>query len=167
VSTTEHTIIVTGEGKVTVKPDTASLSLGVQVTASTASEALSRANASAASLIAAKKTAGITDVDIATSGLSIYPQHNSKNAISGYQESNNVTITARDIGRTGLSWNAPSLRVAEKLGSRLDHCTTDVDREVVWMVCDRSPARPELALGMDFQHLRDAGGRIGQPQNRT
>ena len=25
----------------------------------------------------------------------------------------------------------------KKLGFRLDHCTADVDREVVWMVCDR------------------------------
>jgi len=101
VSTTEHTIIVTGEGKVTVKPDTASLNLGVQVTASTATEALSRANASAASLIAALKSAGIADADIATFGLSIYPQHNSKNTISGYQASNNVTITVREVGRAG------------------------------------------------------------------
>ena len=101
MSTTERSITVTGEGKITVKPDTASLNLGVQVTASTATEALSRANASAASLIASLKAAGIADADIATSGLSIYPQHNSKNAISGYQASNNVTVTVREIGRTG------------------------------------------------------------------
>jgi uncharacterized protein YggE len=101
VSTTERSITVTGEGKVTVKPDTASLHLGVQVTASTATEALSRANTSAASLIAALKVAGIADADLTTSGLSIYPQHNSKNSISGYQASNNVTITVREIGRTG------------------------------------------------------------------
>jgi RimJ/RimL family protein N-acetyltransferase len=43
----------------------------------------------------------------------------------------------RRIWATIGSWNAPSLRVAEKLGFRLDHCTTEVDREVVWMVCDR------------------------------
>ncbi|MEY2583590.1 MAG: hypothetical protein QOE09_3439 [Ilumatobacteraceae bacterium] len=43
----------------------------------------------------------------------------------------------RRIWATIGSWNAPSLRVAEKLGFRLDHCTTDVEREVVWMVCDR------------------------------
>ena len=101
MSTIERSITVTGEGKITVKPDTASLNLGVQVTASTATEALSRANASAASLIASLKAIGIADADIATSGLSIYPQHNSKNTISGYQASNNVTVTVREIGRTG------------------------------------------------------------------
>ena len=35
------------------------------------------------------------------------------------------------------SRNAPSIRVAEKLGFRVDHHTTEVDQEVVWMVCDR------------------------------
>lgn len=43
----------------------------------------------------------------------------------------------RRIWATIGSWNAPSLRVAEKLGFRFDHCTMEVDREVVWMVCDR------------------------------
>ena len=72
VSTIERRIAVTGEGKITVKPDTASLNLGVQVTASAATEALSRANASAAALIASLKAAGIADADIATSGLSTW-----------------------------------------------------------------------------------------------
>ena len=44
----------------------------------------------------------------------------------------------RRIWATIGSWNAPSLRVAEKLGFRRDHCTTEeVAGEVVWMVCDR------------------------------
>jgi RimJ/RimL family protein N-acetyltransferase len=43
----------------------------------------------------------------------------------------------RRIWATIGSLNAPSLRVAEKLGFRRDHCTTNGDEEVVWMVCDR------------------------------
>jgi len=51
---------------------------------------------------------------------------------------------AFDTGRLRIwatirSWNAPSLRVADKLGFRRDHITTDVDGELVWLVCDRSP----------------------------
>lgn len=42
------------------------------------------------------------------------------------------------IWSTVGSWNAPSLRVLEKLGFRRDHSTTDVDgQEVVWLMCDR------------------------------
>jgi uncharacterized protein YggE len=95
-------ITVTGEGKVKVKPDTASLSVGVQASAATATEALNQANTSAAALITALKSAGIADNDIATSGLSIYPQYGpAGNTITGYQASNNVTVTVRDITRTG------------------------------------------------------------------
>jgi RimJ/RimL family protein N-acetyltransferase len=43
----------------------------------------------------------------------------------------------RRIWSTIGSWNTPSLRVAEKLGFRRDHCTTEEVGEVVWMVRDR------------------------------
>lgn len=43
----------------------------------------------------------------------------------------------RRIWSTIGSWNASSLRVAEKLGFRRDHCTTEAVGEVVWMVCER------------------------------
>lgn len=95
-------ITVSGEGKIKVKPDTASLSVGVQAVASTATDALSQANTSASALIAALKNAGVSDNDIATSGLSMYPQYNSTGrTVTGYQASNNVTVTVRDISRTG------------------------------------------------------------------
>jgi RimJ/RimL family protein N-acetyltransferase len=45
----------------------------------------------------------------------------------------------RRIWATIGSWNAPSLRVAEKLGFRRDRCTTESVGEVVWMVCDCFP----------------------------
>jgi uncharacterized protein len=95
-------ITVNGEGKMKVKPDTASLSLGVQAVAPTATDALSQANTSAAALIAALKAAGIGDNDIATSGLSINPQYGSSaDVITGYQASNSATVTVRDITQTG------------------------------------------------------------------
>lgn len=43
----------------------------------------------------------------------------------------------RRVWSTVRSWNAPSLRVLDKLGFRRDHSTTDADGEVVWLVCDR------------------------------
>jgi RimJ/RimL family protein N-acetyltransferase len=43
----------------------------------------------------------------------------------------------RRIWSTVGSWNAPSLRVLEKLGFRRHHTTTDGDGELVWLVCDR------------------------------
>lgn len=43
----------------------------------------------------------------------------------------------RRIWATIGSSNAPSLRVAEKLGFRRDHCTVETSGEVIWMVCER------------------------------
>lgn len=43
----------------------------------------------------------------------------------------------RRIWSTVRPWNAPSLRVLEKLGFRRDRTTTDEHGEVVWLVCDR------------------------------
>lgn len=44
-------------------------------------------------------------------------------------------------GRTRMwstvrSWNAPSLRVLDKLGFRRDHSTTDSDGELIWLKLD-------------------------------
>lgn len=43
----------------------------------------------------------------------------------------------RRIWSTVRSWNAPSLRVLERLGFRRDHSTTDADGDLVWLVCER------------------------------
>ena len=95
-------ITVNGNGKVEVKPDTASLSVGVQATSTTATEALAQANTSAAALIAAVKASGVSDNDIATSGISVYPQYASGGmTITGYQAANSLTVTVRDIGQVG------------------------------------------------------------------
>lgn len=96
-----RSITVSGEGKIKVKPDTASLNIGVQATESTASKALAQANESAAALIAALKGAGVGDDDIVTSGLYVYPQYGNSNYITGYQASNSVTVTVRDINNAG------------------------------------------------------------------
>jgi uncharacterized protein YggE len=102
MSTQDRTITVKGDGKIKVKPDTATLNLGVQATARTATEALTQANTSAAALIAALKAGGVGSDDIATSGLSIYPQYGQAGvAVAGYQASNNVTVIVRDISNTG------------------------------------------------------------------
>ncbi len=111
-----RSITVNGEGRMKVKPDTASLNVGVQATAATATEALSHANTSGAALITALKAAGISSDDIATSGLSIYPQYGSSGStITGYQASNNVTVTVRDITQTGPTIDAAAAAAGDNI----------------------------------------------------
>ncbi|MCU1501412.1 MAG: hypothetical protein JWM12_766 [Ilumatobacteraceae bacterium] len=96
-----RTITVSGEGNATVKPDTATVQLGVSVDRPTASAALDQANTSAAALIAALKQAGVAEDDITTAGLSIWPRYDNGSSVTGYTASNSVSVTVRDIDRTG------------------------------------------------------------------
>ena len=56
-----------------------------------------------------------------------------------------VLDAAFGTGRTRIwstvrPWNAPSLRVLDKLGFRRDHVTVDDAGEIVWLVRERDPA---------------------------
>ena len=116
VESVARSITVNGEGKIKVKPDTASLNIGVQATAATATEALAQANQSATDLIAALKVAGIAANDIVTSDLSVYAQYGSTGStITGYQASNSVTVTVRDITRTGPVIDAAAAAAGDRL----------------------------------------------------
>ena len=89
------TITVTGNGSVNATPDKASFDFGVQVNAATAAEAISKDNKQAQAIIDALKNAGIPDSDIQTSSVSLWPQTSSDGqTITGYQASNDVTVTS-------------------------------------------------------------------------
>jgi uncharacterized protein YggE len=96
-----RTVTVSGEGTITVKPDIASINLGVQATAPTATAALDQTNTAAAKLIQALKSAGVANDDIVTNGVSVYPMYNGSNRVTSYQASNTVTATVRSIDHTG------------------------------------------------------------------
>jgi uncharacterized protein YggE len=98
-----HTITVSGSGKVTVVPDVARVTLGVTITESTVKAARSSAARSMTDIIAAVKALGVADADIQTSGLSLYPQYapGSSSRITGYQISEQVTVTIRDLDKAG------------------------------------------------------------------
>ena len=94
-NTSSTTITVTGNGTVNATPDKASFDFGVQVNAATASEAISKDNEQANAIIAALKNAGVSDSDIQTSSVSLWPQTSSDGqTITGYQASNEVTVTS-------------------------------------------------------------------------
>ncbi len=95
-----RTITVTGQGTATVKPDMATVQLGVSVARPTANAALQQANKSATALIDALKAAGVADDDITTSNLSIWPQYDNAQ-VTGYTASNTVSVKVREIDRTG------------------------------------------------------------------
>jgi uncharacterized protein YggE len=129
----EHTIAVTGTGKVTVSPDTADLRLGVNVTASTVKAARAAAAASMTKVIAALKALGIADKDIQTSWISLQPTYDYQAGtnpprITGYQFSNAVSVVLHDLDKVGdaidnalaagaTSLDGVSFRVADEAGA--------------------------------------------------
>ena len=97
----EHTISVTGSGKVTVVPDMATIRLGVVVEKPTAKAARQAAATSMTAIVAAIRALGIADKDIATATVSLSPAYNYPTngtpVVRGYQLTNSVTVTVRDL----------------------------------------------------------------------
>ena len=105
-TTPEHTISVSGTGRIVLSPDTADLRLGVSSTAKTVKAARSAAAASMTAVIASLKKLGIADKDIQTTTLSLQPTYDySANTnpprLTGYQLSNAVAVTVRDLDKVG------------------------------------------------------------------
>lgn len=66
-----HTITVVGRGEVQSQPDVARFTVGIEVTSSTVSEAMSEAKTKMNDIVKAIKAQGIADPDIQTSNFSI------------------------------------------------------------------------------------------------
>ncbi|HTC86477.1 MAG TPA: SIMPL domain-containing protein, partial [Candidatus Acidoferrum sp.] len=75
----EHTISVSGTGRVILSPDVADLRLGVTIQRTTVKAARADAATAMTAVIAALKNAGIDDKDIQTSALSLQPQYDYSN----------------------------------------------------------------------------------------
>jgi uncharacterized protein YggE len=101
----EHTISVTGIGRVTLTPDVADLRLGVNMTAPTATEARSDAAAAMTKVVDAIKKGGVADKDIQTAAISLQPvydySNNGQGKLTGFQVLNIVAVTVRDISKVG------------------------------------------------------------------
>ncbi|MEQ9517870.1 MAG: SIMPL domain-containing protein [Parvibaculum sp.] len=101
-----RTITVSGEGQISVKPDIAYVQTGVVTQAKTAVDALTANTQAMQAVFNGLKELGIEDRDIRTSQLSINPVYTheargTKPVITGYQASNMVSLTLRDLDRVG------------------------------------------------------------------
>jgi uncharacterized protein len=99
-------IIVNGEGRITVTPDIANLSVGVSAQAATVADALTQASAAMDKVIASLTASGVAKNDIKTQSFSIqqttrYDNVTQKSVVTGYQVDNMVTAKIRAIDKTG------------------------------------------------------------------
>jgi uncharacterized protein YggE len=98
-----HTLTATGTASVTRVPDVARVSVGVGVTKSTVRLARDAAGRSMKAIIAGIKALGIDEKDIKTSSIDLSPQYGNgaRPRIVGYQMSEQLTITVRDLDKAG------------------------------------------------------------------
>jgi uncharacterized protein YggE len=100
----KRTIIVSGQGEVSAPPDLAHLRLGVSVTSRETETAMRTANERIAAVQAALQSEGVEEDDISLGSFSItavYDHRDGRRTLRGYQVSHNLSITVREIDRTG------------------------------------------------------------------
>ena len=103
-------IRVTGTGAVTASPDLVLVSLGVEASASTVSEARNDAAQAIAAMIASLKAQGLEEADIRTTRFSIQPEYVWEDAITtnrtvqrlvGYRVTNTLVAKVRNLDEVG------------------------------------------------------------------
>lgn len=105
-SSSTEGITVTGTGKVTGTPDTLRISLAVSATAKNIDEALASANTSMRKVQKSLSDNGVAAKDMQTSNLSISPHYTSKGAPDGYDVSESLSATIRDLPKAGAVLSA-------------------------------------------------------------
>jgi uncharacterized protein len=97
-------------GEAKAQPDMATISLGVVTDGRTAAAAMQANALRMEQVIAALQRGGIPAKDIQTSGLNLNPQYryieNQAPQLTGYQASNMVTVTVRDLKKLGQAVDA-------------------------------------------------------------
>lgn len=120
VSQKQDFFAVSGEGKVTVVPDTAIVSLGITLNKPTVKAAQNEVNSIISEITKSLKALDIDAKDIQTSNYSIYPQYDYQtaegNRISGYQVSANLTVKVREFDKVNQVVDQATAKGANNIG---------------------------------------------------
>ena len=95
------TVTVSGSGAVSATPDELQLSLEASAKAASVAGALDAAGKAMTAVQAALTKDGVAAKDLQTSGLSVQPQYNQHDAITGYTASESLTAELRGLANAG------------------------------------------------------------------
>ena len=105
-----HTISVSGQGTVSLVPDMASLSIGVQTDGAVAVEVVAANNTQTEQVIEALGTFGVDSRDISTTNFSVFPIQNrgpnGEVTSTTFRVQNTVNVTVRDLDNLGGTLDA-------------------------------------------------------------
>jgi uncharacterized protein YggE len=114
-----RTITISGQGEAKAAPDEAMLSAGVTTNAHTAAAALAANTRAMNAVFGTLRKAGIQDKDMQTSGFSVQPQYSTDKGpqrITGYEVSNNVSVTVENLSSLGATLDALVSSGANNIG---------------------------------------------------
>ena len=101
VQTTKSTLFqVTGTGKVSEAPDSATVSFGTTKTASTIADAQNQTNTATQAILSALRGQGIEEKNIKTTNYSVNPNYDftsGRQSITGYTVTQNIDVTIQPI----------------------------------------------------------------------
>jgi len=106
---TTRTISVTGEGRVTIQPDTFYMTIGIDEVAPELVDAQTSADQKMDAIVAALKSAGVAEQDIQTSNYSIYMERDynqPSQPVTGYHVTHTVNAKVRDLSKAGSTIQA-------------------------------------------------------------
>jgi uncharacterized protein len=157
---TPGTITVTGNGTVTGTPDELRLSLETDAQAASVGAALDSANQAMTAVRDALTADHVAPADLQTTGMSVQPQYNQQNTITGYTVSESLTAELRDLATAGQA-----ITDAVDAGGnaiRIDGVSLDLaDQAATLMAKARAEAITD-ARDQAEQYAKAAGMRLGQ-----
>ena len=175
-------IWVTGEGKVSVVPDVAILSLGVEAQAVTVAEAQSQASVAMDAVARELDNYGITKKDIKTQRFSIYPirkwiRDREEEVLVGYLVNNMVTAKVRKVEDTGVIIDAIAVAGGDYI--RINSIAFTVDDPTAYhtevrekAMADAEAKAKQLADAADVKlgkptYISESGGFIPVPREEV
>ena len=161
----QHGIWVSGEGKVAVVPDVATLRLGVSAQENTVSEAQSKASDAMNGVMNALKSAGIAQKDIKTQYFNIqkvtrWDRDKEQEVVLGFRVSNTVTAKIRKIESAGSVIDAVAA-VAGDL-TRIDGISFSIDDPSAYRDEAREKAMADAKAKAE-QMAKLSGVNLGKP----
>jgi uncharacterized protein YggE len=161
-----RTIHVSGDGQVSIQPDIAVVTLGVQTDATTAGEAMSQNSRQAQAVIDALKQAGVAARDIQTQQIQLQPRYqtvqpaNSQTGgepeLVGYTAINTVQVRVRDLSKVGQLLDA----AVASGGNRIQGIAFEVSDSSAALDLARTAAWDNAQQKAE-QLARLAGGQLG------
>lgn len=157
---TETKLTISTQGSVKKNPDLVVISAGVVTQAKDAHDALQDNANRMARVIAALRSAGIADKDIATESISLQPnynyQANQAPKITGYQATNTLTVRFHDIGKSGAVLDTLAAQGANQINGpqmMLDHPEEAMDEARVDAM-KKAQARATLYANAAGLHIK-------------